>query len=166
MPVERSATHSPPSGTPGSPVVLRYVDTSALVRCYFPDEPDHDELRTLLLEGPDPVVTSELTRLELTSAVHAAHRGHRVADPVELLDGVDTDCGEGGPIALLRMQPEVVFGLAAELLARFPLRTLDALHLAVARTTVVELADGEPVVLVSRDNRQRAAAEALGMLVE
>jgi hypothetical protein len=22
--------------------VLRYADTSALVRCYFPDEPDHD----------------------------------------------------------------------------------------------------------------------------
>jgi hypothetical protein len=43
---------------------------------------------------------------------------------------------------------------------------LDALHLAVARTAVAELAEGEPVVLVSRDTRQRAAAAALGMPLE
>ncbi|MDQ2709514.1 MAG: hypothetical protein M3Z25_18655 [Actinomycetota bacterium] len=64
------------------------------------------------------------------------------------------------------MQPEVVFGFAADLLARFPLRTLDALHLVVARTTAAELADGEPIVLVSRNHRQRAAAEGLGMPLE
>ncbi|GAA5119698.1 type II toxin-antitoxin system VapC family toxin [Pseudonocardia adelaidensis] len=146
--------------------MLRYVDTSALVRCYFPDEPDHEELRALLLEAVEPVVTSELTRLEVASAVHAAHRAGRLRDPAELLDVVDTDCGEDGPIALLRLQPEVVFGLAADLVAKHPLRSLDALHLAVARSTAAELAAGEPVVLVTRDHRQAAAAAALGMPVE
>lgn len=146
--------------------MLRYVDTSALVRCYFPDEPDHAELRALLLEAVEPVVTSELTRLELASAVHAAHRAGLLPDPVELLDAVDTDCGEDGPIALLRLQPDSVFGLAADLVARYPLRGLDALHLAVARSTAGELAAGEPVVLVTRDHRQAAAAAALGMPVE
>jgi uncharacterized protein len=146
--------------------MLRYVDTSALVRCYFPDEPDHEELRALLLDGADPVVTSELTRLELASAVHAAGRARRLADPTALLALVDTDCSEDGPIALLRLQPDVVFGLAAALVAEHPLRSLDALHLAVARSTAAELAAGEPVVLVTRDHRQAAAAEALGMAVE
>jgi uncharacterized protein len=150
--------------------MLRYVDTSALVRCYFADEPDHELLRGLLLEGAEPVVTSELTRLELASAVHAAHRAGRLPDPAELLAVVDVDCGEDGPIALLRLQPEVVFGLAAALVAALvaehPLRSLDALHLAVARSTAAELAAGEPVVLVTRDSRQAAAAAALGMPVE
>ncbi len=112
---------------------LRYADTSALVCCYFPDEPDHEELRALLLEGVEPVVTSELTRLEMTSAVHAAHRAGRVADPVELLEVVDVDCGDAGPIALLRLQTEVVLGAATALVAEHALRSLDALHLAVAR---------------------------------
>lgn len=145
---------------------LRYADTSALVRCYFPDEPDHDELRTVLLEGPDPVVTSELTRLEMASAVHAAHRNAWVADPDELLEVFDADCGEDGPIALLRLLPDTVLGLATDMLSEHPLRSMDALHLAVARSTAADLAAGEPVVLVTRDDRQAAAAAALGMPVE
>jgi len=146
--------------------MLRYADTSALVRCYFPDEPDHEELRALLLEGADPVVTSELTRVELASAVHSAHRAGRLPDPASLLAVVDADCAEDGPVALLRLQPEAVFGLATALVAQHPLRSLDAVHLAVARTTAAELAGGEPVVLVTRDHRRAAAAAALGMAVE
>jgi uncharacterized protein len=146
-------------------VSLRYVDTSALVRCYFPDEADHDELRASLLEGADPVVTSELTRVELASAISAAHRAGRVAEPAELLATIDADCGEHGPIALLRLEPDKVLGVAATLVSEYPLRTLDALHLAVASTTAAELAGSEPVVLVSRDQRQRAAATAIGMPV-
>ena len=56
--------------------------------------------------------------------------------------------------------------VARALVAQHPLRSLDAVHLAVARTTAAELAAGEPVVLVTRDHRQAAAAEALGMAVE
>jgi uncharacterized protein len=147
-------------------MTLRYVDTSALVRCYFPDEPEHDELRALLLDGSEPVVTSELTRLELASAAYAAHRAGRLPDPAELLAVVDLDCGEDGPIALLRMQPDVVFEPAGALVAHHALRSLDALHLAVARSTAADLAAGEPVVLVTRNRRQAAAAAALGMPVE
>lgn len=145
---------------------LRYADTSALVRCYFPDEPDHDELRALLLEGTEPVVTSELTRLEMASAVHAAHRAGRVADPIELLEIIDVDCGDAGPIALLRLQPDVVLGVATTLVSEHALRSMDALHLAVARSTAADLAAGDPVVVVTRDHRQAAAAATLGMLVE
>lgn len=146
-------------------MTLRYVDTSALVRCYFPDEPDHTDLRETLLEGTEPVVTSELTRVELVSALYAAHRDHRVSDPAEVLALVDLDCGPDGPITLLRLETADAFPTVAQLLARFPLRTLDAIHLAVAGTTGVELAGGDPPMFVTRDHRQRAAAEALGLPV-
>lgn len=145
---------------------LRYADTSALVRCYFPDEPDHDHLRALLLEGAEPVVTSELTRLELASAVHGAHRAGRVVEPRELLATIDVDFGAAGPVTLLRLQADVVLRAATELVSLHPLRSLDALHLAVVRSTVTEIAAGEPIVLVTRDRRQMAAADALGLPVE
>ncbi len=145
---------------------LRYVDTSALVRCYLADEPEHVELRELLLESAEPVVTSELTLLEMASAVWAAGRAGRLSDPDELWAQIEADCAEGGPVSLLRLQTQGALARAVELVARFPLRTVDAIHLAVATTTVVELAAGEPVTLVTRDHRQRAAAEALGLVVE
>lgn len=145
---------------------LYYTDTSALVRCYFADESDHHELRALLLDGGAPVVTSELTRIEMVSAVHAAHRAGRLDGPDVRIAVIDTDCGQDGPMTLLRMEPDVVFAEAARLVARYPLRSLDALHLAVARTTAADLAGGEPVVLVTRDHRQAAAARDLGMTVE
>ena len=148
------------------PVTLQYVDTSALVRCYFPDEPDHVELRESLLESADPVVSSELTRLELASAIHAAHRAGRLVEPTELMGTIESDYQVGGPVSLLRLEPEGVFDRAAELVVRFPLRALDAIHLAVATTTAADLAADEPVTLVTRDHRQRAAAEALGLAVE
>lgn len=145
---------------------LRYADTSALARCYFPDEPDHAGLKTALLGGVEPVVTSELTRLELESTVAAAHRSGRVSVAEALRAAIDTDCGPDGPVTLLRMESDVVCAEATRLVTRYPLRSLDALHLAVARTTAVELAGDEPVVLVTRDHRQAAAARELGMTVE
>ncbi|MDQ4118345.1 MAG: VapC toxin family PIN domain ribonuclease, partial [Actinomycetota bacterium] len=100
---------------------LYYVDTSALAGAYLPDEPGHRELRTTLLEGADPVVTSELTRLELVSAAQAAHRAGRIDDPAALLAVVDEDCQADGPITLLRLEPDPVLSEASALLVRFPL---------------------------------------------
>lgn len=54
---------------------LLYADTSALVRAYFANEPEHKELSARLLEGDEAVVSSEITRLEFASAVSAAERG-------------------------------------------------------------------------------------------
>ena len=44
-------------------MTVLYADTSAVLRAYFHDEPDHETLRDLLLQGADLVITSELTRL-------------------------------------------------------------------------------------------------------
>lgn len=142
---------------------LLYADTSALVRAYFPDEPDSAALRALLLEGEDPVVTSELTRVEFAGAVSAAARAGRLADARVILDRFDVDCADDGPLALLRLDPASALPLARRLVGEHRLRTLDAIHLAVALTDGVELAAGEPVDVVTRDDAQAAAATDLGL---
>lgn len=140
-----------------------YADTSALVRAYLPQEDDHDQLRTLLLEGDLPVVTSELTRVEFASAVAAAARAGRLRRPRVLLDRFDADSGDEGPLTLLTLDTAVALPFARRLVREHPVRTLDALHLAVALTDGVELAAGEPVSMVTRDRAQWAAAESLGL---
>jgi uncharacterized protein len=145
--------------TPG----VYYADTSVLVRAYFSREPDHLALRQLLLEGDAPVVTSALTRVEFASAIAAAGRAGRLRRQRVLLDRFDGDCRDGGPVTLLDFDAAGVLPLARRLVRAHPLRTLDAIHLAVALTDARELAAGEPVSLVTRDKAQAAAAESLGL---
>ncbi|MGH3812735.1 MAG: type II toxin-antitoxin system VapC family toxin [Pseudonocardiaceae bacterium] len=142
---------------------VRYADTSALVRCYLVDEADHERLRALLLEGREPVVTSELTRVELASALSTAARSGRLRRPDWLLARADADCGPDGPIALLALDPGTVLPRARQLVLDHPVRTLDAIHLAVAATTATELAAGEPLEFVTCDQRQAQTADVLGL---
>jgi predicted nucleic acid-binding protein len=146
-------------------VTLLYADTSAVVRAYFAGEADHEQLRTLLIEGADPVVTSELTRVEFASAVGRASRATRLAQPRSVLDRFDLDCGEGGAFTMLRLDGQVVFPLARQLVAEHAVGTLDAIHLAVALTDARALAADERVVLVTRDRAQAKAARQLGLPV-
>lgn len=144
---------------------MLYADTSALARVYLPDEPNHVELRRLLLDSGEQVVTCELARLELASAVQAAHRAGRLAGGGDVLLRIDADCGPNGSVKLLTMRPEFTFVTAHRLLLQHRLRTLDAIHLAVALDDAPALADGEEVVFVTRDAHQAAAARALGLAV-
>lgn len=144
---------------------LFYADTSVVVRAYFSDEDDHLELRGLLFDEHHAVVTSELTRLELASAVHAAQRRSRLGDPAVVLDRFDEDCQPAGAFTLLRLRPDEDLASARALLADHPLRALDAIHLAVAVNVARPLAGGGGFALVTRDARQEAAALALGVPV-
>ena len=148
-------------------MTLLYADTSALVRCWLPgeDRSDSEQLRALLLEGTDPVVTSELTRLEVASAVHAAARAGRLRRTAGVLRRADRDWGAEGPVALLALQAAEVLPVARQIVLDHPVRTLDAIHLAVATTTAAELAAGDMVEFVTRDSRQADAAKALGLPV-
>jgi predicted nucleic acid-binding protein len=55
--------------------------------------------------------------------------------------------------------------VARQIVLDHPVRTLDAIHLAVATTTAAELAAGDTVEFVTRDSRQADAAKALGLPV-
>lgn len=137
-----------------------------MVRCYFADEPDHEMLRELILEGQAPVVTSELTRVEFASAVGTAYRAGRLDDPKPPLARFDADCASDGPVALVALDPSVVMPRAHSLVWDHALRTLDALHLAVLLTTVRDLAgENEDILVITRDDRQLAVAQALGFTV-
>jgi predicted nucleic acid-binding protein len=146
-------------------MTLLYADSSALVRAYFADEPDHAELRALLLEGREPVVTSEIARLELAGALRAASSNGRLRRWSEILARFDIDFAEGGAIEPIDLRPDVILPAARRLLLKHRLRTLDAIHLAVCAEDCPALAGDDEIVFVTRDAEQAKAAKSLGFAV-
>ena len=146
-------------------MTLYYADTSALARAYLFDEADHAELRSLLLEGGNLIVTSEITRLELASAFHTAHLAGRLARWRELLASIDADLADDGAISLIDLRPTPVFATAYRLVVDHRLRPLDAIHVAVCSEDCPSLAGNDEVVFVTRDADQAKAARALGLEV-
>ncbi|MHB8471009.1 MAG: PIN domain-containing protein [Gaiellaceae bacterium] len=104
------------------------------------------------------VVTSELTRIELGSAVRRARDAGRLPTWHDVRARFDSDCGGDSPLALLRLRADAIFAHAHELVVAHPLRTLAAIHLAAALHE-------EVAVFVTRDSRQADAAAALGLTV-
>ncbi len=123
-----------------------YVDTSALTKLVVA-EPETAALRKWFGAAERTPVASDLTRTELLRAVRRA-APNRMVQAREVLDSlvllqVSTDTFE----AAAHLEPAV-------------LRTLDAIHLAVALTLGDEL-EG----IVAYDERLCQAAEALGIRV-
>jgi predicted nucleic acid-binding protein len=144
-------------------VTVVYADTSAVVRAYFAGQPDHDELRSLLLTSGAAVVTSEITRIEFASAVHRAPMPDRARKV--LLDSFDIQCGPNGPLALISLDPTTVLPRAHALTIAHRLRALDAIHLAVAVEQTHQFGGATEVAFATRDHEQAAAAKALGFMV-
>jgi len=129
---------------------------------YLKDEPDQVRLRAMVLEGTDTVVTSELARVEFASAARAAAQAGRIEQRRELLDQFDADCQPDGRIRLVALRPDVILARAYRLVFEHRLRTLDAIHLAVALAQRDDLAALGELAFVTRDANQAAAAEAMG----
>jgi predicted nucleic acid-binding protein len=145
-------------------VSLLYADTSALARAYLADEPDHAALRDQLLEGDDPVVTSELAAVELSAAMTAAERAGRIRDASTVMHRIDADLS-GEAVAMIALHPEDVLREARRLIASHPLFAVDAIHLAVALVEARRFSPDGVVTLVTRDPRQADAARSEGMPV-
>lgn len=139
-----------------------YVDTSALARLYLTDEGESDNLESLLLATDVPVATSELSQVELARAVKAAERGGRVPSADHVLRTIDRHFGT--VIGLVRLEPKSVLPEARRIVLAHRVRTLDAIHLAVARE-LSESMDIEALTFVTRDHGQAEAARALGFSV-
>jgi len=143
-----------------------YVDTSAFVSAYLADEPDHATYRELLLDSDELILSSDLTRIEFASAMTAAKRTGRIPDAVRVLERFDDLASPDGALALIPFNPERVIPAARRMVCEnYPVRTLDAVHLAVAMHDTAELTGGEPITLVTRDQRQAEAAKANGLAV-
>lgn len=144
---------------------MKYVDPSALVRAYLPDEDPRGELQEALFDDPDPVVTSEIARIELAAAVRAAGRSGRLAQWELVLRRMDADLAPDGAIQPIAFRSDPVVGIARQLVLDHRLRALDAIHLAVALEDGRALAQDEDLVFVTRDSDQAKAARALGLTV-
>lgn len=142
---------------------MLYADTSAIVRAFFVDEPEHVALQKMLLDGTEPVVTSEVAWIEFTSAVWRAHRAGRLPRPEAFVSRFEADVGARGRIALLALEPHQVFPAARRLLATHELGSLDAVHLATALEQAALATPGDEIVFVTRDAAQARAARELGL---
>ncbi len=138
------------------------ADTSALVHAYLPDEEHHEELRAIMRTGDSTIGASELAAVEFTSAVRRAGRAGRLRDPDVVLRRFDADSGQRGIIGLIGLDTAAVFPRARWLLDRFPLATLDAIHVAAALTEHIGRDD---VVFLTADRRQASVAREVGLAV-
>jgi predicted nucleic acid-binding protein len=138
--------------------VIVYAETSA-VMSWLLNETGSEPIRTALMDA-ELIVTSRLTVVECSRALHRARRAERLS--------------EEGALAAQHMLDEaadnwVIMDLVGEVPARAarpfpkePIRTLDALH--VASAAVFHEALGAINVL-SLDNRVRDNTLALGIAV-
>ena len=136
-----------------------YLDTSALAKWYLNEI--GSEHFVAYLQGLDLAVVSSLTRTEMRSLLARRRRMGEIDGALEsLLFAAFLDDIAAGALSLVPVA-DAMFDEAAQLIARYPehpLRTLDALHLAVARHAEVD-------ALASADGVMADAAQAMGLTV-
>jgi predicted nucleic acid-binding protein len=139
-----------------------YADASVIVSAYLADEPEHARWHDLIFEDGEPVVVSEVARIEFGSAVVAAARTGRLPEATPLLARFDADCSGSGPIHLLALRSGGTIERAVGIARSHGLRALDAIHVAVAMEDAWPLAD-DTLRFATRDAEQSRVAAALGL---
>jgi hypothetical protein len=134
--VRQGRLHYPAAGglgdAPRGAILMLYLDTSVLVAYYLP-EPRNAAVQRLF-SGPERIAVSRLSEVEFYAAISRRVRANELAreDALQVLSRFRVHADE----ALYRMIPveQRDYALAREWLATFhtPLRTLDAIHLAVS----------------------------------
>lgn len=142
--------------------MIIFADTSALGSAYLGDEADGRWIGDVIFDGPDPVVISELADVEFASLLVRAKADGRIdeGELAECLNAYKQHTANDGPIGVVPLTHDS-FVRAQQLVLQVSISTLDALHLAAAQL----LADGsdDSVVVLTRDHRQAAIAESLGL---
>jgi len=144
----------------GPPVDARiYLDSSALAKLYLPE--DESDRLDALLQGRRGLTLSELAITELLSAVARRKREGLVdaEQALQIRDAVLADA-DSGAFELLDLDPTVHREAERLLLSTdsIPLRTLDALHVALALS-------GSTSHVITFDARMRAVALQVGLRV-
>jgi predicted nucleic acid-binding protein len=140
-------------------VTAAYVDTSALAKWYL-NEPRSEDFAAWVT-GQRTVGISRLTVVEFRCLLARRRRAREIAARVErrIVAAFDDDVRRGFvDVYPLDDRHAIAAVEIMTALPRHPLRTLDALHLAIARET------GAPA-LVTADRIMAAAARSLGMEV-
>jgi uncharacterized protein len=148
-------------------MALSFLDTSVFVRAYLEDEEGHDDALALLVAG-GRLVASDLLGVEAVRAIRGAERVGRITRQAatEVLSEMESDTSSEGIVDLIPLDGPATVARARELVFDHPVRTLDALHLAVAEREGRRLAQpDEDLVFTTFDARQRETARALGFTV-
>lgn len=143
-------------------MVTAYADTSAVVRAFLVDEPEHGAMKAFLFSTPGSALTSDLTRVELSAAFRRAARAGRISDPDRLIARALTDVSRSGGLRTVNLEIGRIEAEVHRLLARHRLRAADAIHLA---TAIVALDEPNGAQFVTRDRHQADAARAEGFEV-
>jgi hypothetical protein len=143
-----------------SPPSTPYVDTSALAKWYL-NEPLSESVEAWLRSLPAAAISS-LTAVEMRCLLARRRRAKEITAEQEMRCQAvfEDDVGEGY-LQLLPLEDshaQIAIRLI-ETLPGHPLRTLDALHLAIARTAGLE-------IVATADRVMADAAEAIGFKVK
>lgn len=146
MTVRSTAEEPTPGPVSGAPRPAIYLDASALVKLVI-DEPEQDALQRHLGSRPSRHVTSALARVEVLRAAKVASPGPSAQAQAERILG---------RCVLIAVSDPVLRDAAQ--LASLRLRSLDAIHLASARSF-------GPHEFITYDEQLAEAARDLGMTV-
>ncbi len=155
---EPNEADPPGSAAPGIETAI-YLDASALVKLYVP-EAESERLDALLRSRRDLMI-SELAITEVLSAVARRKReGELRPDLANQIRSALLADADSGAFARLNLDPAVHREAERLLLSTeaLPLRTLDALHIALAFS-------GRATHVLTFDRRMREAAVQAGMNV-
>ena len=136
-----------------------YVDTSALVKRYI-SEAGSDAFDAFFL-AQAPLAISRLTIVEMRCALARRRRNQQISPTLEtqVLEAFRLDVQDGALAISPFLEDDLT--LAYHLMdevAELPLRTLDALHLAVARRHSIP-------AFSTADKKQAEAAQQLGFVL-
>jgi predicted nucleic acid-binding protein len=143
-------------------VTTTYVDTSALVRAYLRDEPDHLAWRSYLFDSGMTLLSSRVLSLELPAAIAAAQRARRIKRTETVLDLFDELTSDNGDMALVGVTSSQI-AVGCDLVEHHPLTALDALHLATALSAQGVLRD---LLFVTCDEMQAKVGREIGLTVQ
>lgn len=148
--------------------MIGFLDSSVLVRAYLHDEPHHDDAYDLVFARERTLLASELALVECDAAFRRGVRMGRITPATgdALADLLSADLGDDGPITALRSDLGRIVDRAREIVRDHPVRSLDALHLAVAVTDGRRVAGDVGLAFVTADRVQAEAATALGLAAE
>jgi len=136
-----------------------YLDSSAVVKCYFP-EAGSQWIRRLTSNLSALLYSSDLTIAEVAAAIAVLGRTGRISPPQQREAVAEFYKHTTMRFVHLSASREIV-RYAADLTQRYPLKGYDAVHLATALSFARDLrANGLSLTLVTGDDQIIRAAQA------
>jgi len=144
-----------------------FLDSSALAKRYIV-EPGTQWIRKITAStSPHPILTAEITQVELISAAARRSREGQISTTVLPLIRAAIDRHFAGNYLVVQQTP-LIISRAKDLLQAYPLRAYDAIQLSSALEAALRVQSGgnNDFVFVSADQRLLNIAVAEGLMTD